>query len=89
VDLNTKFAGYFTLLRLRRLVFLIDPPNNIITMAKDLSSNSTNYYQLQKLSDRNSKTSVLASCYSVDASSMMLHGFHYCTTLGPGSQWYP
>ncbi|KAJ5101475.1 hypothetical protein NUU61_003697 [Penicillium alfredii] len=35
---------------------------------------------------QDSQTTVLASCYSAQPSTTMVHGFHYCTTLGAGSK---
>ena len=33
------------------------------------------------------QANVLASCYVVDPSAS-LKGFHYCTTLAAGAEWY-
>ncbi|CAN8105888.1 unnamed protein product [Discula destructiva] len=33
------------------------------------------------------QANVLASCYTVDAAAS-LKGFHYCTTLAAGAEWY-
>jgi hypothetical protein len=35
------------------------------------------------------ESTVTASSYTVDSSSAKVDGFHYCTTLGAGAQWYP
>ncbi|BCR92336.1 uncharacterized protein ACHE_80236S [Aspergillus chevalieri] len=58
-------------------------------MAKYLRNNSSNRNQFQQLINKASQTSVLASCYSLTESTSAVKGFHYCTTTGTGSQWYP
>ncbi|PWY64533.1 ornithine decarboxylase antizyme [Aspergillus heteromorphus CBS 117.55] len=55
-------------------------------MAKSLNHNSSTRNQLQRTLDRtsHSQTNVLASCYSVNALTSMIDGFHYCATTGAG-----
>ncbi|GIJ98955.1 hypothetical protein Aspvir_001077 [Aspergillus viridinutans] len=53
-------------------------------MAKSINNQSSNSNQLQRSFGITSQPSVLASCYSVDALTSMVSGFHYCTTTGAG-----
>lgn len=53
-------------------------------MARYLNNNSSNRKQLQQYIKKTPQTSVLASCYSVNASTSAVKGFHYCTTTGTG-----
>ncbi|GIC84907.1 uncharacterized protein Aud_000734 [Aspergillus udagawae] len=55
-------------------------------MAKSINNQSSNSNQLQRSFGITSQPSVLASCYSVDALTSMVSGFHYCTTTGAGSK---
>ncbi|EAW13783.1 ornithine decarboxylase antizyme [Aspergillus clavatus NRRL 1] len=56
-------------------------------MTKSLNNQSSNTKQLQQLLD-NTESSVLASCYSVDALTSTIGGFHYCTTPGAGKIFF-
>ena len=60
-------------------------------MAKFMNNSSSSGNQLQRLFDKNSQTSFLASCYSVNARTSGVTGFHYCATSGAGktSVLYP
>ena len=49
-------------------------------MAKYLNNNSSNRNQMHQPN----KTTVLASCYSVNQLTSAVKGFHYCTTTGAG-----
>lgn len=53
-------------------------------MAKFMNNSSSSGNQLQRLFDKNSQTSFLASCYSVNARTSGVTGFHYCATSGAG-----
>ncbi|THC95503.1 hypothetical protein EYZ11_005018 [Aspergillus tanneri] len=53
-------------------------------MAKFLDNGSNAHNQLQRPGNKNSRSTVLASCYSVNASTAMVGGFHYYTTMGAG-----
>ncbi|KAJ5291141.1 hypothetical protein N7478_000392 [Penicillium angulare] len=53
-------------------------------MAKHINNHSSNCNQMTWFLDQES--TVLASCYSVESSSTLVQGFHYCTTLGSGSK---
>ncbi|KMK57975.1 hypothetical protein Y699_03395 [Aspergillus fumigatus Z5] len=55
-------------------------------MAKSINNQSSSSNQLQRSFGVTSQPSVLASCYSVDALTSMVSGFHYCTTTGTGSK---
>lgn len=57
-------------------------------MAGDLNSKNGNYNQKQHFFDVSGQICVLASCYSVQASSEVVKGFHYCTTNGAGKTFY-
>ncbi|OJI85928.1 hypothetical protein ASPTUDRAFT_42335, partial [Aspergillus tubingensis CBS 134.48] len=60
-----------------------------IIMAKSSNHNSSTRNQLQCTLDKHPQASVLASCYSVKSSTSVVDSFHYCTTAGAGTQWYP
>jgi hypothetical protein len=51
-------------------------------MAKYMSNHSSNYNQMSRFLAQ--KSTVTASCYTVESASAKVHGFHYCTTLGAG-----
>ncbi|RJE20469.1 hypothetical protein PHISCL_07182 [Aspergillus sclerotialis] len=53
-------------------------------MAKYLNEHSSNRRQSQRLLSQSQQTTVLASCYSVEASTSTVTGFHYCTMMGTG-----
>ncbi|EKV11156.1 Yippee family protein [Penicillium digitatum PHI26] len=44
---------------------------------------------MQEFLDKDSQSTVLATCYSVEPSTSKVHGFHYCTTPGAGVQCPP
>lgn len=49
------------------------------------SKSSNQHYDNNTMEAR---PTILASCYTVDASTAALKGFHYSTTGVPGAQWY-
>lgn len=49
------------------------------------SSTTAEYYARRT---RSPSPQTLASCYTVDASTMQLQGFHYSTTGAGGAGWY-
>ncbi|PLB50499.1 ornithine decarboxylase antizyme [Aspergillus steynii IBT 23096] len=54
-------------------------------MAKLLNNHSSISNQLQRSSNMNPQSTILASCYSVNTTTPVVDGFHYCTTLGAGN----
>ena len=56
------------------------------------SSNKHDHYEQEHyydaiMMDEAARANILASCYTVDASSQMLQGFHYSTTGAGGAGW--
>lgn len=51
------------------------------------SSSSSNYYASSITSS--TRSTLRASCYTVDARSTSLQGFHYSSTGAHGVEWYP
>lgn len=75
----------FELYSLAQLSSFRSPGEPTTNMAKYLNNLSSNCAHLQKLPNQHSQTSILASCYSVEASSPSpVSGFHYCSTTGAG-----
>ncbi|KAL2844304.1 ornithine decarboxylase antizyme-domain-containing protein [Aspergillus pseudoustus] len=55
-------------------------------MARFMNDNSSTSINIHQFMDQEQKTTVLASCYSVDTTASVVDGFHYCTTMGAGSK---
>ncbi|KAL2802279.1 ornithine decarboxylase antizyme-domain-containing protein [Aspergillus granulosus] len=51
-------------------------------MARFMNNNSSTSSNLHQFMDQEPQTTVLASCYSVNTSTSVVNGFHYCTTKG-------